>query len=68
MVMSALSDAPDNELAHSALVQAVGSSSSRVSHAVDALCGRGWLQRRRCEQTGACTTPSSPTKERGRWR
>jgi DNA-binding MarR family transcriptional regulator len=50
MILSALSDAPDRELAHSALAQAVGSSSSRVSRAVDALCGRNWLERRRCEQ------------------
>ena len=49
-ILSALSDAPDRELPHSALAQAVGSSPSRVSHAVDALCGRNWLERRRCEQ------------------
>ena len=50
MILSALSGAPDRELTHSALAQAVGSSSSRVSHAVDALCGRSWVERRRCEQ------------------
>ncbi len=49
-ILSALSEAPDRELAHSAQAQAVGSSPSRVSHAVDALCGRSWLERRRCEQ------------------
>ena len=36
--------------ANSALAQAVGPSSTRVSHAVDALCGRSWVERRRCAQ------------------
>ncbi len=50
MILSALSGAPNRELAHSALAQAIGSSPSRVSHAVDALGGRNRVERRRCEQ------------------
>ncbi len=68
MILSALSGGPDRELAHSALAKAVGSSSSRVGHAVDARCARAGSRGGAASRTGACTTPGSPTKERGRWR
>ncbi len=49
-IMSVLSEQQDRELALGVLSQLVGSSPSRLTRAVDALCARGWLQRRRCEQ------------------
>jgi DNA-binding MarR family transcriptional regulator len=43
-----LSEAPDRRLRMSALAQAVGSSRSRLSHAVGQLEARGWVRREPC--------------------
>jgi DNA-binding MarR family transcriptional regulator len=51
-VLVRLSESPGRGLRMSALAHAAGSSRSRLSHAVDRLAERGWVQRVTCDTDG----------------
>lgn len=55
-VLVRLSEAPDGALRMSELARAVGSSRSRLSHAVARLEARGWVAREACAQDLRGTT------------
>lgn len=52
VILAMLSEAPDRQLRMSELAQQVTASPSRVSHAVDRLAERGWVERRKVPGDG----------------
>ncbi|SEF16635.1 DNA-binding transcriptional regulator, MarR family [Jiangella alba] len=58
MILAMLSEAPNRELTMTRLARLVGSSPSRLSHAVSRLEQAGWVRRRKHDTDGRTTVAS----------